>query len=84
MVPRGLNGWPHEHATYVARQGCGRSMRRRRVVTKRGAGNRREGLVLLVSDNIQSGASMVIYGGMGESSYTMNGAGAGIASLNHV
>ena len=34
-----------------------------------------------VSDNIQCGASMVIYGGMDECAYTVNGAGAGICVL---
>ena len=33
---------------------------------------------IVMSDNIQSDASMVIYGGRGECAYTMNGAGAGI------
>ena len=32
-------------------------------------------------DNIQSGASMVISGGMGACAYTINGAGAGICVL---
>ena len=34
-----------------------------------------------LSDNVQSGASMVIYGGMGACTYTINGAGAGICVL---
>ena len=34
-----------------------------------------------VSDNTQSGASMVIYGGMGECAYTVNGVDVGICVL---
>ena len=32
----------------------------------------------MVLDNIQSGDSMVIYGGMGACAHTINGAGTGI------
>ena len=38
-------------------------------------------LPIQLSDNIQSGASMVIYGGRGECAYTMNGAGDGMCVL---
>ena len=41
-------------------------------------GGERERQQLSLSDNIQLGASMVIYGGMGECAYSMKGAGAGI------
>ena len=34
-----------------------------------------------MSDNIQSGASIVIYGGRGECAFVVNGAGVGICVL---
>ena len=39
------------------------------------------GPYIIVSDNKRSGASMVIYGGMSECAYTMNGVSASICVL---